>query len=234
MKKGFTLVELLVVIAIIAILLLLMAPSYSTMMERARRNACSNNHHQIMVGASQYQANYGTYLGFPNWLWPEWQASPRGWVGPGWLYDISAGVTPGTWKAGDRETGWLWTYLKAEGLYRCPLEPGPYRGSNQLTSYLMTGAVIDFGRDWSAAGSRRMAKSTDMNPLGVVFWEADEPGWNDGSSTPNEGLTIRHRDGATFGCADGHTEYLTRQQYNIELSRRPSMLWCNPFQANGS
>ncbi len=79
-----------------------------------------------------------------------------------------------------------------------------------------------------------MAKSTDMNPLGVILWEAEGPGWNDGRSTHNEGLTIRHRDGATFGCADGHTEYLTRQQYNIELSTRPSMLWCNPFQANGS
>ena len=234
MKKGFTLVELLVVISIIAILLMLMAPSVSTMVERARRNACSNNHHQIIIGASQYQANNGTYVGFPNWLWPEWQASPRGWVGPGWLYDISAGVTPGAWKERDRETGWLWPYMKAESLYRCPMHTSPYPGSSLLTSYLMTGAVIDFGRDWAATGSRPMAKSMEMSPLAIIFWEANDNLWNDGSSLPHEGLTTRHHDGATFGCADGHTEYLTRQQYNDELAKHPSMLWCNPFQANGS
>jgi prepilin-type N-terminal cleavage/methylation domain-containing protein len=52
--KGFTLLELLMVIAIIAILAALLLPVLSTAKERARRTTCLNNLRQISLGIRMY------------------------------------------------------------------------------------------------------------------------------------------------------------------------------------
>lgn len=234
MKRAFTLVELLVVIAIIATLLLMMSPTISSMLMRVKQNICENNHHQIVIALTQYQATYNAYMCWPNWLAPETQNK---WNGPGWLYDYDR--TSANWTAEARTYGALWPYIKEEPIYRCPLDVGPYTGSNKITSYLMNGAVIHYGDKWlDNPPNGPLFRVTEMNPMSVIFWEAEEdpnwPGadWNDGSSYPGEGLTQRHRDGATFGCADGHTEYMTRAQFVAETAKKPSLLWCSPLYGN--
>jgi prepilin-type N-terminal cleavage/methylation domain-containing protein len=48
--KGFTLVELLVVMAVIAALVAILLPAVQNAREAARRTECRNNMHQISVG----------------------------------------------------------------------------------------------------------------------------------------------------------------------------------------
>ena len=77
----------------------------------------------------------------------------------------------------------------------------------------------------------------DLND--VIFWECDETKaggwWWDGSNFPWEGITHRHFNKASIACADGHVEWLTREDYYVLGTRTPwkNRLWCTPFSTNG-
>ena len=57
-KKGFTLVELLVVITIIALLLSMMMPALKKAKGLARKAVCKSNLHQIGIALETYEMTY--------------------------------------------------------------------------------------------------------------------------------------------------------------------------------
>jgi prepilin-type N-terminal cleavage/methylation domain-containing protein len=89
-RRGFTLVELLVVITIIGILVALLLPAVQSVRESARRLKCSNNLKQLGVGAQQHVAKLGYY---PSGGWGgDYIGDPTrgfGWKQPGgWCYNL--------------------------------------------------------------------------------------------------------------------------------------------------
>ncbi len=80
-ERGFTLVEIMIVVLIIGILLAIAVPSFISARERSRANACRSNLRQIQAAKEQWaMANNQGPTATPTWdnLVPEFiQQEPR-------------------------------------------------------------------------------------------------------------------------------------------------------------
>lgn len=183
--RGFTLVEVLVVISIVALLIAILLPSLS----RARRQVggvvCQSNMRQLMNGMNFYVADYGAFPGTHSLFWMQslfGEAWPRvsgvTWDG---ARDRINGVkiTPPYTQPYDLDPefiadvpgkGTVFPYIKDESVYVCPSDrPGESQetpgggGGNGRLSYGLN-AYVGYRSPESLARFRYVADSLD-NPL---------------------------------------------------------------------
>jgi len=61
MKKGFTLIEIMIVVAIIAILAAIAIPNFIAYRQTAQANSCKGNIKQLQAAVEAYQIKYNKY-----------------------------------------------------------------------------------------------------------------------------------------------------------------------------
>jgi prepilin-type N-terminal cleavage/methylation domain-containing protein len=135
MKRGFTLLELLIVIAIIAILAVILFPVFSQARAKARQATCTSNLHQLGLALAMYRQDYdevnSRYRFCPdlpgNALCADQSPkAPLGWTGPhetwwGPFDNSVAPDSPGPYP--HYNIGFVQPYVKNVQIFKCPADP---------------------------------------------------------------------------------------------------------------
>ncbi len=205
-SKGFTLVELLVVVAIIAILMAILLPALRGARERARSVRCMSNTRNFAQALAQYAVEFDEYVVVSHsWSYPQGQAWPI--ELKGYLKNLEVYWCPSAGKA----TQW-------DGEYFAPYDRRFSYGVNDWGWW-------ESGLDMGLAASEtapptfvRKRMSAFKNPTEMIafldsnasgVWDAVvDPGGDPGSyDLDGEGPGYRHMMGANVIFLDGHAQW---------------------------
>jgi prepilin-type N-terminal cleavage/methylation domain-containing protein len=207
-KRGFTLVELLVVIGIIAVLISILMPALRRARNQAQKVDCQSRLRQIMIAVNLYaQVNKG------------WLAGPFGCTDP-----------PGPSNQFDVDTGWLFTTkcLIDKDVWLCPIDPRPTE--EKRYSFTYNGRMLTFPGheedDWPDTGNGGLIPAPHMRRITsfrqpdrcLVYSEENVTGSIVGTYMINDCYFIyydvsddRHMGKACAGYLDGHAGEIPKQ-----------------------
>ena len=212
-NRGFTLVEILVVIAVIALLSALLFPALSRAREGGRTKACLSNMKQLGLAFQQYVQDAGRrypgaaqkqkWFSGGHWIKGDQNYAPNGQA-------LALDGAPYTYQApkrADVEGGAIYSYSRSAQLYVCPSDPDG-RGKN--LSYSMNCAI---------AG---LHDARLLQPSEIILL-VDEHTTNDGffyteGSTSTDHLTAQHNGGGNLLFTDGHAKFFSLDKYPLKDS----------------
>jgi len=232
--KGFTLVELLVVISIIAILLAVLMPALNKARELAKRVICLNNLKTLTTSVITYaSANDGKAVCG--------DCNDSGWVihEPHYTAPITTRAQSYYTEEGQIiaiQKGTLWPYVgKMLDVYRCakpnmlprwsgiaPLEPGEERRTYSMSMAFCAKRPESIKKAYGPkAKDGLITKLADVKTAAERIMFLDEglitpSGWSIYSQKSYffDAPGMRHGRGSTFSFLDGHTEWWTWESQN--------------------
>jgi prepilin-type processing-associated H-X9-DG protein/prepilin-type N-terminal cleavage/methylation domain-containing protein len=212
--RGFTLVELLVVIATIAMLIGMLLPALSRAREQAKTTACLSNLRQMVIAAHIYAQHNGGRYPVAHWGTDNWDFSVVG---------------------GKAVPGLLWRGQTNMRIQQCPAFDGrsnslfdPYTGYNYNTSYIGHGQGESIETPAKLVQVRRPSETAlfgdgEYSGGANKFMRAPFPHEGDTSTTTRAAGTqgFRHRGRTNVAFCDGHARTLADRYTDTVASQRP-------------
>lgn len=222
--RGFTLIEVLVVVAVISLLIAILLPSLAAARRLAQTTACKAHGHQLVVGMHTYMQTYACFpahqfkLGSLRIRW--WQAMAREVKG----FAVSSCPTVPDWELGRNNSyGYNYKYV-GSGRENLVGPTAPYERF-PVKSLHSPGDTIAFGDSdgtgWKTA-HRNIGNDNDVDMLGNHGYILDPtfiPRFS--LQTKDESyawmkyrtyISVRHQGGSNLVFADGHAERMTPKQ----------------------
>lgn len=198
-RRGFTLVEMVVVVAIVMLLAAMLFPVFEAGLGKAEGASCVSNLHHLGMAARLYSDDYDEQI-VPARL-------------PG------TGLTTICWDVS------LQPYLRNRLVLLCPTDETPRRLANSLCELHSYGINLELAEVGGYLGSAlRLGDVADPADC-VLFCELDGQRYAvHGVSHDLDGLrrvaVRRHGSGANYAFVDGHTKWLLP-----ERTEQPANLW---------
>lgn len=238
-RRGFTLLELLVVIGIIALLAAILFPVFARARENARRASCQSNLKQLMLGVVQYTQDFDER--FP-------------------LSVAGVGISRVQWP------DLVMPYVKSTQIFFCPSHKTTYPATPLAVAYdypiTWTPLYISYGaNDWVFdPGYNFNTLAVMKSPARVVLisdWINSNAAGNgaansitattsasQGSGTATDGDTgykrgrMRHLWGGNYAFADGHVKWFKAPEpwhgFNTQIASSDTAgvygYWYNPTE----
>jgi prepilin-type N-terminal cleavage/methylation domain-containing protein/prepilin-type processing-associated H-X9-DG protein len=224
--RGFTLIEILVVVAIIALLAAILFPVFARARENARRTSCQSNLKQIGLAALQYVQDYDERYPYSRIGYSSSNPPPAEYQK----------FIQGPFSDGSKQVLWpefLQPYVKSYQMFACPSRSRAISGVINGNYGMMTAIGID-----NLAGTQQSLHSAAIKAPALTYfimdcysyvisyggaWQflpgvgnADMPAILDSHADGDtcHGYTIechtsRHFDGVNVAFADGHVKWLS-------------------------
>lgn len=240
-RRGFTLVEMLVVIAVIALLAAISFPVFSKARESGRTKVCSNNMKQLGLGFQQYvQDAGGRFPGtgaFTKWAnGAQWVSGTNGAA----LANLStqepepAGCAPADCNKANLEKGALYPYIKSAQIYSCPSNKDK---DAKLLTYSMNCAVGLMNEVRVKSPTEVVLIVDEEKANDGFFFAAGDP--NDTTLYPNgiksdgestDKLAEYHNGGGNLLFIDGHVKFYPFKTNPLDKSKEG---WDNKSKTTG-
>jgi prepilin-type N-terminal cleavage/methylation domain-containing protein len=182
--RGFTLVELLVVITIIGMLTALLLPAIQSAREAGRRNTCSNNMRNVGTALVNVEATKRGFPGYANVInnkRASWVVTILNNLERSDLFSVwqTKNPVPGTY---DPTTASPWAHSQLN-ILMCPSNPTDTLGTNPLSYVVNTGSALTANDNYPPVDPINPDWPEDINS-GVFFNQA-RADWQPGASPLN-------------------------------------------------